>query len=528
MEQAGKHQFTDEERSQVVTDFIEVAMVKGLSMKSSANPAEVAYSHVPISLFPTPYPVEHYENAKQLQNPLEEMIGALVRKPDIIHEVLRYFQEQDPFLKRLVDMSKKYNSPSQKFRQNYHSLILRSDYMIDAPTNSLKLVEYNTIASSLSSHCQNVKKIQQLIRQKYGDRLSFNYTETPAYDDLINSENFQHMARVFNRTCELYLQSTSTKTKTTKDLCVLFVIDEGERNICDQKLIEVELFERFGICSLRMTFAQLAERLQRDEETGTLFVDKSEKQQGREVAFVYYRTGYQVEHYKHEKAWETRELLECSIALKCPSIDVHLTTFKKFQQAFSDEALLKKVMGQQLEREAEKIKGLFKGIWTLEYIETDPEVQQVVQKAITNPKGYVIKPQKEGGGNNFYGFAVKEMLEKAHSSPESLENLKQYLIMERIYPPEIPAHMVREGRLLSSSATLQEMGIYSSLFINVSEGAIPINEHGIFGCLVRTKTADSDEGGVVAGFSVVDQPFLTHEIGPLREGIIIKGFVSNF
>lgn len=79
-----------------------------------------------------------------------------------------------------------------------------------------------------------------------------------------------------------------------------------------------------------MTFAQLAGRLHRDEETGALFVDKGDKQQGREVAFVYYRTGYQVEHYKHEKAWETRELLECSIALKCPSIDVHLTTFKKF------------------------------------------------------------------------------------------------------------------------------------------------------------------------------------------------------
>jgi glutathione synthase len=128
-------------------------MVKGLSMKASANPAEVEYSHVPFSLFPTPYPVEHYEKAKELQSPLADMIAALVQKPHVIHDVLKYFQEQDPFLKKLVDMSKTYNSPSQKFKQNLHPLILRSDYMIDAPTNSLKLVEYNTIASSLSSHC---------------------------------------------------------------------------------------------------------------------------------------------------------------------------------------------------------------------------------------------------------------------------------------------------------------------------------------------------------------------------------------
>lgn len=34
-------------------------------------------------------------------------------------------------------------------------------------------------------------------------------------------------------------------------------------------------------------------------------------------------------------------MLECSMALKCPSVDVQLTTFKKYQQAFGDENLLK-------------------------------------------------------------------------------------------------------------------------------------------------------------------------------------------
>ncbi len=82
--------------------------------------------------------------------------------------------------------------------------------------------------------------------------------------------------------------------------------------------------------------------------------------------------------------------MECSLAIKCPSIDVHLTTFKKFQQAFSDESLLLKVMGESTE--ANQIKHLFKGIWTLEYIETNPEVQEVVTKAISNPEKYVIKP----------------------------------------------------------------------------------------------------------------------------------------
>lgn len=56
--------------------------------------------------------------------------------------------------------------------------------------------------------------------------------------------------------------------------------------------------------------------------------------------------------------------------IKCPSIDVHLTTFKKFQQAFSDEDLLKRVMSKTLD-EADKIKHLYEGIWSLEDIDQD-------------------------------------------------------------------------------------------------------------------------------------------------------------
>jgi hypothetical protein len=45
--------------------------------------------------------------------------------------------------------------------------------------------------------------------------------------------------------------------------------------------------------------------------------------------------------------------MECSTAIKCPSIDVHLTTFKKFQQAFSDEKLLRKIMTEDSAKEAD-------------------------------------------------------------------------------------------------------------------------------------------------------------------------------
>jgi len=44
-------------------------------MKSTANASQCEYSHVPVSLFPTPYPVKHYQEAKDVQESVATMVG---------------------------------------------------------------------------------------------------------------------------------------------------------------------------------------------------------------------------------------------------------------------------------------------------------------------------------------------------------------------------------------------------------------------------------------------------------------------
>lgn len=100
--------------------------------------------------------------------------------------------------------------------------------------------------------------------------------------------------------------------------------------------------------------------------------------------------------------------------------------------------------------------------------------------------------------------------------------LMQYLIMERITPPEIKAYMLRNGEVLLGE-TLSELGIFSSVFIDTTK-AEPL-ENQTFGRLLRTKAKDSNEGGVNAGFAVIDQPFVT-EIADLTKEI--KPAVSGF
>ncbi len=53
------------------------------------------------------------------------------------------------------------------------------------------------------------------------------------------------------------------------------------------------------------------------------------------MAFIYYRAGYDIDHYQDENGdteryFKVREMLECSMAIKCPSVDFQLTGFKKY------------------------------------------------------------------------------------------------------------------------------------------------------------------------------------------------------
>ena len=54
--------------------------------------------------------------------------------------------------------------------------VLRADFMIDQPNNDVKLVEYNTIASSFGILSQKVLIMQKYLREKYADEIDQNYS----------------------------------------------------------------------------------------------------------------------------------------------------------------------------------------------------------------------------------------------------------------------------------------------------------------------------------------------------------------
>jgi len=117
---------------------------------------------------------------------------------------------------------------------------------------------------------------------------------------------------------------------------------------------------------------------------------------------------------------------------------------------------------------------------------------------LKNPENYVLKPQREGGGNNIYGQQVKEAIEKFSS-----KELSAYILMELVRPPLSNNFILREG-IISTEPMISELGIYS-VFLSDANGKILLDEEA--GHLLRTKMATTNEGGVAAGASALDSPW---------------------
>src|SRR5690606_38746514 len=111
---------------------------------------------------------------------------------------------------------------------------------------------------------------------------------------------------------------------------------------------------------------------------------------------------------------------------------------------------------------------------------------------------YVLKPQREGGGNNIYRSKITAYL---NSIPR--ETWPGYILMELIEPPPVENCVLRGG-IVEKGAVIGELGVYGVALWD--SGAVRVNRNA--GWLLRTKGSASEEGGVAAGFGCVDSVLL--------------------
>jgi glutathione synthetase len=232
---------------------------------------------------------------------------------------------------------------------------------------------------------------------------------------------------------------------------ILFIIEDVTFNICDQRFHEFKIREMNPQARvIRRTLTDMAERasLGKNKE---LIID------GCIVAMIYFRAGYEPGHYHSQKEWDARLLMERSRAIKSPSIQYHLAGTKKVQQTLARPGALEQFLCEP--SKVERIKEVFTGLYSLDFDELG---DQAVQLAIDNPERFVLKPQREGGGNNVYGLEVRDAVKKMKNSQERTA----WILMERIHPPLSRGYIVRPG------------------VSNVPELVDMVSELGIFGVVI--------------------------------------------
>jgi len=184
--------------------------------------------------------------------------------------------------------------------------------------------------------------------------------------------------------------------------------------------------------------------------------------------------------------------MERSKAIKCPTAAYQVVGTKKMQQIFSETHVLDKYLDSQ--DEVHLIKQCFTGLYSL-----DPSDQpKIIPTVLKNHNKYVMKPQREGGGNL---LTNDEMVKALQTLPS--EEIASYIIMDRINPKEHDCLFVRHDSISVINA-VSELGIFG---IYVGDGT---NEYynEVAGYLLRTKASDKEDGGVAAGVAVIDSIFL--------------------
>lgn len=107
---------------------------------------------------------------------------------------------------------------------------------------------------------------------------------------------------------------------------------------------------------------------------------------------------------------------------------------------------------------------------------------------------YILKPQREGGANNYYGECILNELNSL-----SKKDRKNFILMQKIKPLPQCGFLVKKGKL-EVAAVVCELGILGSF---LAKGNLILNNRTA-GYLCRTKKFFENEGGVAAGYAVID------------------------
>ncbi|OAA33961.1 glutathione synthetase large chain [Cordyceps fumosorosea ARSEF 2679] len=477
---------------------------------ANVDPKCIAAINAPVTLFPSPFPRQCFAQALGVQTTYNELYAAVSRNEEFIEDTVKQVIEGDEFIKNLWAVHQKVKA--EGYTQSLSLGIFRSDYMIhqdtttDSPTFQAKQVEFNTIAASFGGLSYYTSRLHRYLSTReyplLNNAISSDMMELPS------NNSVPGLAAGLETAFNAYPTSELGHTN-----CILFLVQDGERNIFDQRHLEYRLAEVAPSVPLfRLALSRIKAHTSLADTPRRQLLYHPPQCPGRtyEVAVVYLRGMYDPSDFPDQDAWDARYHLERSAAIKCPTVLTQLAGTKKVQQVLATTpqpaaaaAAASSVLSSFIKvADAEQVVELSRTFTNIYPMDTSPAGLEARRRALDPAlaEAYVLKPQREGGGNNIYRGAIPAFLS---SIPE--EHWKSYILMELITPPPVSNLILRNGAL-EKGGVICELGIYGTCLWDQKTDEIHHNE--LAGYLLRTKGDKSEEGGVAAGYGCMDSCWL--------------------
>ncbi len=431
-------------------------------------------THAPFSLSPYTMNESVFEEMAELTVPFSELMIRVSRNKDFLAHHLEPIAAIDPFLKMLLDCR------SREITQSRQLLVQRNDFFIanakqyndkqnSPPANKitegpvLRQVELNTVSASFPFL---ITRLNQLHKNLFEKNKLPEVIENNPLDAVVDA--FAH----------------AVKNYGISDCVMLVVVQPDEKNIFDQLGMEHRLWEKYRIATIRKTLNEI--HIDGKLRQGHLVVD------GKTVAVTYYRAGYTPDDFPAQEAFKGRQLIEASSSIQVPDLAMQLSGMKKIQQALTKKEVLADFVSEKISGRFLKT---FAKMHTLDEIINTPEGEVSAAEWLSkHADDYVLKPQREGGGNNYFGSDILKLLPTIKK-----EEQKAYILMEKIQAVPHSSLQVVNGQAETLNC-VSEIGRFGICFAENGE----VKNNLDAGYLVRTKAKNVNEGGVCAGFACLN------------------------
>jgi glutathione synthase len=452
--------------SSTFSDLAGMRFAEAGCLKRSKEDVAQVFEAFPVALTHARLSKEMYQRARLATKVQNEIWMKMAFDLPFLLKQTEQLAKEDDFVAEFVKIVQKKAQLPPNDAPDFRFAISRNDYMIE-PDSNFYQVEFNLIASSLGPISQRHRLALQAIDRDFE---TTDKSLTP-----VDEDNEKFLADSLAAAHAAYGVPEA----------IIVLVCAQEKNVFDQWCPSRRLAIQ-GIKFERFSFTELRKILEVDEAT------KKASVFGKEVAIFYLRDGYMPHQYEPED-WKVREKFELSNAIKCPDATLQLINMKYFQLVLNRQSTWSH-FGYS-EEEFKQNERTFCKILTIDDFEGNKEKMKEFIHKEGGVKNWVLKPQREGGANNFFDEDIITQIDTQH-----LQELKSFILMEKIFARKRAGVITNWKDGVKVRPLIDEIGMFqSNIFVNQQSRTVIEG-----GTLVRSKVAGVNEGGVGMGFAVIN------------------------